>query len=58
MDKAFDDNKADEYQKFEKLMKDAKIQMLIKGDEKSIGYSLNIAGGKRNKKSRRKTRRN
>ena len=58
MDKAIDDNNADEYQKFEKLIKDAKIQILIKGEEKSIGYSLNIAGGKRNKKTRRNKRRN
>ena len=55
---AIDDNNADEYQKLEKLMKDAKKQIFIKEEEKKLGSSLNIAGGKRNKKTRRNKRRN
>jgi len=35
-----------------------KIKLLTKEKEKLMGFEHNIAGGKRNKKSRRKTRRN
>ena len=37
---------------------DIKIGLLTKEKEKLMGFEHNIAGGKRNKKSRRKTRRN
>ena len=47
-----------EYVKYEKLMRDAKKQLYIKEEEKKIGASLNIAGGKRNKKTRRNKKRN
>ena len=47
-----------EYEKYDKLMRDAKKQLYIKEQEKQLGSSLNIAGGKRNKKTRRNKRRN
>ena len=46
-----------EMEKYEKLMRDAQRQLLIKEKEKKE-LLANQAGGKRNKKSRRKTRRN
>ena len=47
-----------EYEKYDKLMRDAKKQLYIKEQEKQLGSSLNIAGGKRNKKTRRNKKRN
>jgi len=47
-----------EAEKYDKLMRDAKKQLYIKEQEKQLGSSLNIAGGKRNKKTRRNKRRN
>ena len=58
MDKADRQGNAKESEKYDKLWKDAKIQLYIKEQEKLLGSSLNIAGGKRNKKSRRNKRRN
>jgi len=58
MDKADRQGNAKESEKYYKLIEDAKIQKLIKEQEKLLGSSLNIAGGKRNKKSRRNKRRN
>ena len=55
---AFNQANAEQVEKYDKLMRDAKKQLYIKEQEKLLGSSLNIAGGKRNKKSRRKTRRN
>jgi hypothetical protein len=46
-----------EMEKYEKLMRDAQRQLLIKEKERKE-LLANQAGGKRNKKSRRKTRRN
>ena len=46
-----------EMEKYEKLMRDAQRQLLIKEKERKELFA-NQAGGKRNKKSRRKTRRN
>lgn len=54
---ANEETNAYESEKYDLLMRDAKKQLYIKEQEKLLGYSLNIAGGKRNKKSRRKTRR-
>jgi len=48
---------AHEIVKYEKLMRDAQIQLLIKEKEKKE-LLANHAGGKRNKKSRRNKRRN
>ena len=55
---AIDDNNPDEARKYDKLMRDAKKQLYIKEQEKQLGSSLNIAGGKRNKKTRRNKKRN
>ena len=46
-----------EMEKYEKLMRDAQRQLLIKEKERKELFA-NQAGGKRNKKLRRKTRRN
>jgi hypothetical protein len=55
---AMNQGNADQFEKYDKLMIDAKKQLYIKEQEKLLGSSLNIAGGKRNKKTRRNKRRN
>lgn len=52
------DNNVEESERYDNLMKDAKKQLYIKEQEKQLGSSLNIAGGKRNKKTRRNKKRN
>ena len=49
---------AEETERYDNLMRDAKKQLYIKEQEKQLGSSLNIAGGKRNKKTRRNKKRN
>ena len=49
---------AEETERYDNLERDAKKQLYIKEQEKQLGSSLNIAGGKRNKKTRRNKRRN
>ena len=57
-DDAVDDNNAEKAEKYYNLMRDTQKQLYIKEQEKQLGSSLNIAGGKRNKKTRRNKRRN
>ena len=55
---AMNDNNPKDAEKYDKLMRDAKKQLYIKEEEKKLGASLNIAGGKRNKKTRHNKKRN